>query len=598
MTSPRTQTLGPARIALRIAAVAAFACLVLEFGFPIDRNVLRWMHAAELAVVVAYVAYAGISWWRARDRGHKLRERWIEVVLIALVGIDVVLALAFERNELITSTWFLGIQLYFVVRVLFGLWTAQSWLVRLRLRPAALLFCSFVGLALLGAVALRFPLSRAEGAAEWNFTDALFTAASAVSVTGLGVRDVGTELSFRGQIVLLTLIQIGGLGLVTLACGAGLVQRGLTSVREVHFVTQALGITAPGRLRRFLAFTFISTLLCELAGAVWLWFQVRHTDLGAHDPIWWSVFHSVSAFCNAGFSLSSQGFVPYAGQAGVLLPIAALIVVGGLGFGVWIELFDQRPLSFDTWRWIRWRLSEAWWWPFPNVVFDTPVKAPISLNSRLVLASTALLLVGGTLVVSLAESGRGATGDGAGERWLSAAFHAASARTAGFHAVDLTALAGHTLFFLMILMVIGASPLSTGGGLRTTTFATALLAVRAMVRGRERAEAFGRSIGVSVVHACIAISVLYLIGLTVVTAALLWTQDGLELRGALFESISALSTVGWTLGVTPTLDPTGRWILSAAMIAGRIGPLAVLWSLVSRTHPLRYRYPEEPVVIG
>lgn len=594
MTGTRSQGISPVRTALRIATAAAVACLLLEFGFPVEESTLRWMRAGELAVVGAHGVHAGAALLRAPDRWRFLRERWIEGVLVVLIGVDIMLALAFERSELITSSWFLGIQLYLVARVLLGLWHAHAWFARFRVRPAVLLFGGYACLALIGALALLMPLVRAPGAEPWSFSDALFTSASAVSVTGLSVRDVGADLSFRGQIVLLTLIQIGGLGLVTLVCGAGLVQRGLTSVREIHYVTQALGISAPGRLRRFLAFTFVLTFASELCGAAWLWTRVGDFDLGAHDPVWWSVFHAVSAFCNAGFGLSPQSLASFADRPDVLLPVATLIVVGGLGYGVWIELFDQRPLSFETWRWIRWRLSEAWWWPFRHSVFETPVRPPISLNSRLVLASTGVLLVAGTVLLFLAERGR----DGVGGSWLSALFHSASARTAGFQSMDLAELAGHTLFFLMILMVIGASPLSTGGGVRTTTLAIALLAVRAMARGRDRAEAFGRSLAGSVVHACISITVMYLIGLTVVTAALLWTQSGLDLEKALFESISALSTVGWTLGVTPELDTTGRLILCAAMIAGRIGPLAVLWTFVARAEPLRYRYPEEPVVIG
>jgi trk system potassium uptake protein TrkH len=238
------------------------------------------------------------------------------------------------------------------------------------------------------------------------------------------------------------------------------------------------------------------------------------------------------------------------------------------------------------------------WWPFRHRVFETPVRRQLSLNSRIVLATTLLLVVIGTAAFQATEARHALADRASSLRWLTSLFHSVSARTAGFNSVDVGSLQAPTLLFLTVLMVVGASPLSTGGGVRTTTVAIAALAVRAMTRNREHVEAFGRSIALSVVNACIAITVMYGVALLSVTSALLATQSGCSLEDALFESASALSTVGLSTGLTTELDTTGRWILCGAMIAGRIGPLAVLWSFFTRPAPLRYRYPQEAVIVG
>lgn len=598
MSTRRANFLFALRQLLRLATFVALAGLVVELGFPVDVTVRHWIRAGQMAAIGLFAIHRGLAIAWCTDRRVHLRAHWIEVALLVLILLDLALALFFERSAAVTSTWFVGVQLYLVAQLVLGLAHFQEWLTRQSVRPGLLLVGGFIVLALAGAGLLSLPLARAPGAREWSFSDAFFTSTSAVCVTGLAVRDVGSELSLRGQAILLALIQLGGLGLVTLACSAGVLERGRLGVRELNVVAETLGISSPGRLRRFLAFVLTFTLVTEAVGALLLWFGTRSVDLGGHDRLWWCTFHAVSAFCNAGFGLSPSSLVPWADQPFILFSIAGLIVCGGLGFGVHMDMLAQRPLSFETLRWLRWKLSESVWWPFRHRVFDTPVRPRLSLNSRLVLAMTALLLAAGTLLFFGAEARHSLAATSASERWLSSFFQSVTARTAGFNSVDIGALQAPALLLLILLMLVGASPLSTGGGIRTTTVAIALLAVRAMTRGREHVEAFGRTIALPVVHACIAIAVMYAAALIVVTAALLATQPGVLLTDALFESVSALSTVGLSTGLTSKLDETGRWILCAAMIGGRVGPLAVLWTFVVRPRPVSYRYPDEPVVIA
>jgi Trk-type K+ transport system membrane component len=290
--------------------------------------------------------------------------------------------------------------------------------------------------------------------------------------------------------------------------------------------------------------------------------------------------------------------VPFANDAAVLGIIGSLIVIGGLGFAVHMDLLGLRPVSLATLRWLRWRLSESVSWPWRHAVFQGACPPRLALSSRLVLTTTGILFVAGAIMFIASESGGVLRSSGIGQKWLTSAFASITARTAGFQTVEATSFAGPTLLATMLLMVVGASPLSTGGGVKTSTLAVAALTLRAMTRDRDQVEAFGRSIPSQVVNACVAITALYALAAMLVTTALLATQIDLPFESAVFESVSALSTVGLSLDVTTQLDTTGRWIVAAAMIAGRIGPLACLWSFISRGRALRYRYPDENVIIS
>lgn len=586
------------RALLRIGTLFAVAGLVADFGVPLEPHVRGAIRNGQLALVGLFALHTGLGLLWARDRRAFLRARWFDVALLVLIVADVILGATLEERGPLAGLWFFGVQAYLVLRLVLSVAHLQEWLSRRALRPALWLLATFTGIALAGSGLLLLPLARAEGAAPWTFTDAFFTAASAVCVTGLSVRDVGTELSFRGQALLLGLIQIGGFGLVALACASGFLERGRISLRESRLLGEAIGFKSPGGLRRFLAFAIGFTVIVEGLGAIALWFAVEGHDLNGHDRAWWSVFHAVSAFCNAGFTLSTTSLAPFARDTAVLAVIAILIVAGGLGFAVHMDLLALRPLSLGTLRWARWRLSESVHWPWRHAVFQGACPPRLALSSRLVLVTTAVLLVAGTLAIVLGEQGGSLRSEGVAAQWLTSGFLSVSTRTAGFQTVDLTTLAGPTLLATLVLMVVGASPLSTGGGVKTSTLAVAALTLRSMTSNRDTVEAFGRSIPRQVVNACMAITVLYGIAATVVTAALLATQPLLTFDAAVFESVSALSTVGLSLNATPRLDETGRWIVALAMIAGRIGPLACLWSFVTRGPGLRYRYPDENVVVS
>jgi trk system potassium uptake protein TrkH len=376
------------------------------------------------------------------------------------------------------------------------------------------------------------------------------------------------------------------------------VERGRLSLKDSRVLCEAVGFTNPVHLRRFLGFALAFTLVVEAGGALALWLALEDRGLAADQRAWWSVFHAISAFCNAGFALSPTSLAPFAGGAFVLGVVAALVVLGGLGFAVHMDLLALRPVSLATLRWVRWRLSESVHWPWRHAVFQGRTPPRLSLSSKLVVSTTVLLLIAGTLALLLGERRGAFTHQSVGDQWLSTAFASVSARTAGFQTCDLALLSGPTVLVTILLMAVGASPLSTGGGIKTSTLAVGALTLRAMTRDRADAEAFGRTIPRQVVNACVAITALYAVAVVVVVAALLATQEWLAFEEAVFEAVSALSTVGLSLNVTPRLDETGRWIVAFAKILGRVGPLACLWTFVLHSRSLRYRYPDENVVVS
>ncbi|MBL8863337.1 MAG: hypothetical protein JNK02_15185 [Planctomycetes bacterium] len=594
----RTAWLAFFRAAIGVLTVFAVAGLVVEFGVPLEPWARGLIRGGQLVLVGLFALHAALALAWARDRRAHLRRSWLEVALLVLILVDIGIGLALTRRGPLAGAWFVGVQVYLLARLVLSVAHVQEALSRRALRPALWLFSLYVGAAFAGACLLLLPLARAADTTPFSFTDAFFTAASAVSVTGLSVRDVGSELSFRGQVLLLALIQLGGLGLVILACAAGFAERGRLSLKESRLLAEAVGLTDPGRLRRFLGFAIVFTLAVEAVGAAALWLAVDGRDLEGHDRAWWSVFHAVSAFCNAGFMLSPASLAAFSGDVAVLATFGVLIVLGGLGFAVHMDLLALRPLSVATLRWLRWRLSESAFWPWRHAVFQGAAPPRLSLSTKLVLATSAVLIAIGTLAFLLAERRGVLAGASAGEQWLCALFASVSARTAGFQTVDLAPLTGPAILATILLMAVGASPLSTGGGVKTSTLAVAALTLRAMTRDRTEVEAFGRSIPRQVVNACVAITALYGLAVLAVTTALLATQDALAFEEAVFESVSALSTVGLSLDATARLDDAGRWIVAGAMLIGRIGPLACLWTFVSRGRALRYRYPEENVIVS
>lgn len=442
------------------------------------------------------------------------------------------------------------------------------------LSPAQGLALSFASLIAGGTGLLSLPAASATGR-PLPFVDALFTATSAVCVTGLIVVDTPTAFSGLGQVVLLVLIQAGGLGYMTLSTAIVVALGRRLSIRERLALKEALNLDTMEGLVRFALTVLRVTAAFELAGALIL--AVRWArDLGVAKAAYVGLFHAVSAFNNAGFSLFSTNLMAYRGDPVVTLTIAALVISGGLGFLVVSELGRFR----------RWAL--------------------LSVHTRLVLVVTASLLAAGTLAVFVLERGNPATLGplGPGEAWLAAFFQAVTPRTAGFNTLDTANLTPVTLFLLLVLMFIGASPGGTGGGIKTSTFGVTVAALWATVRGETDTTMFGRRVAPEVVARAFFVSFIAFLALNTV-ALLLLVVEQRALLPTLFETTSAFGTVGLSMSppgsvvsLSAGFTPVGKLLVTAMMFIGRVGPLTLAVAVVGRRAVARLRYPEARVLIG
>ena len=435
--------------------------------------------------------------------------------------------------------------------------------------PAQVLVTAFLLADLVGTVLLMLPVARAgEGGAP--FVTALFTATSAVCVTGLTAVDTATYWTHTGQAVILGLIQVGGFGIMTMASLIALFlsrRMGLRTRLTAAAETRSLG---PGDVRRVLKGVFVVTAVVEGTVAVLLTLRFRDTYGDSWgSAVWHGVFHAVSAFNNAGFALFSDNLMGFLTDGLILIPISIAIVIGGLGFPVLVELMrNRRP---RTW----------------------------SLHTRLTLAMTGVLLVGGTAFITLTEwTNQGTLGALAPlERLLGGWFHAVQPRTAGFNAWDYGAVTDETLLATMMLMFVGGGSAGTAGGLKVTTFIVLFFVIVAEVRGDEDVIAFDRRIDHRVVRQATTVALLGVAAVMGGTMVLTELTD-LPFRDVLFETTSAFATVGLSTGITPEMGAPGQLVLVALMFLGRLGPITLVSALALRERNRRYRYPEGAPLIG
>lgn len=431
--------------------------------------------------------------------------------------------------------------------------------------PARTLVLTFLAVIAAGTVLLVLPFSAARS--PIGLLDALFTSTSATCVTGLVVLDTPTDLGAFGQAVILGLIQVGGLGIMIFSVAGMAITGRRLSLRQESAAVELVGTRDRSRVteaaRNVLAVTFFT----EAVGALLLTvgFLFAGDRLGA--ALWRAVFTAVSAFCNAGFALQSESLIPYQEHVGVVLVVALLVVLGGLGPAV----VRAAP------RWIQ--------------------GGAAPLDARLVLWTTLLLLFPSALLLLAIEWGNTLSRLGPGARLANALFLAVTPRTAGFNSVDTAALRPTTLWLTMVLMFVGGSPASTAGGIKTTTVALMLLMIHAAMAGRTHLRAFGFRVSQPSVYRAAAIAALALLTVVGVVAVLQLTQE-MPLDMAAFESISALGTVGLSIGGTARLDAVGKLVVAATMFIGRVGPLTVFMFLSARTASDRFELPEEEVAVG
>jgi len=568
-----------------VGIVLGFASLAMEYGFKTPPLNLGVLHALE-GLAVGLLWSSQICQWVGSGRSAGLgRILWINATLVAALIAGWFIAprfLADEDTAAAVVYWAVfGLYLFLLLLVRVGHFTVSA--AAAGRAPARVLVATFAMLILTGAACLMLPAAHRD--AGLTFTDAVFTATSAACVTGLVVEDTGGDFTRLGQTIIMLLIQTGGLGIMIFGSLFALLLSSRLSLRESMAMQDLMQEQSSARIARVAAFVCVFTFALEALGVVAL-YGVWQTSPERGGQFYNSLFHSISAFCNAGFSLQQDNLEGYRGSVRVYLVIAPLIVLGGLGFCVLENLF-----AVGTDRLGRLLVGRRWG--------CVPVR--LTLHSKIVLVTTGSLLVAGAGALLVLDWTRP---EGVGAcSWggvLDAWFWSVTARTAGFNTVPSTEPSAASKLVLILLMSVGGSPGSTAGGVKTVTLAVLMLLVYATVRRRQQVDAFGRQIPGLVVRRAATLLLIYgglLWGLTVLLS-ITEQSTGHDLLSIAFEVASALGTVGLSLGLTEHLTTAGKWVIIAAMLVGRLGPLSLLTALTFNTRPVRYEYPREALVVG
>jgi trk system potassium uptake protein TrkH len=443
------------------------------------------------------------------------------------------------------------------------------------LSPTRIFVLSFAAVILTGGILLRFPFSATQG--HLRFVDALFTSTSAVCVTGLVVIDVGKDLSILGQVITIFLFQIGGLGIITFSTvffvlmGRGISFKGREIVQSTFLHTPRRDFIVIAK--SVLWFTFIT----ESIGTLFLFIRFS-MDFPTGTALYHALYNAISAFNNCGYSLFSDSLMGYQGDLIVNLTIMGLIVHGGIGFVVQYEILAKLK----------------------------GVQKKFSVHTKIVIISTAVLIVSGALLFYLFERNHIIRDVPIGTKILTCLFQSITPRTCGFNTVDIGLLTNATLLLLIVLMFIGASPGSTGGGIKTTSFALLLLMIWNRMKGNEEVNIFNRTIPREIISRTISIIFASVFSIAIITSVLLITGGGnlppTESRyffvEYLFDTVSAFGTVGLSMGITPKLNDIQKYALIIMMFAGRVGPLTLAFSLSRSTERRGLTYAEEGVMVG
>lgn len=440
-----------------------------------------------------------------------------------------------------------------------------------RFTPTQILAMGFAGIILTGTLLLMLPISTASGQGA-DFITALFTATSAVCVTGLVVVDTGTYWSYFGQVVIMLLIQSGGLGVMTMATMMSILLGRRIGLRERLVMQEALNEFSLQGLVKLTKRILIATFLIEMTGTALL--STRFIPIyGIGKGLFFSLFHAVSAFNNAGFDVIGgfRNLMPFVGDVVINFTIMGLIVIGGIGFAVIMDIY-----------------------------YNWHVKR-LSLHTKLVLSTTAALIVAGFLFFFFVEYHNPKTLGPLSlpVKAMAALFQSITPRTAGFNTISQGDLTDASKFITVLLMYIGASPASTGGGIKTVTFSVILLSVLSVIKGHDNVNAFGKRLSWTLVMRSFSIAFLAL-SLVITVTIILSLVEPQRFINVLFEVTSAFGTVGLSTGITPTLSTVSKLALIITMFFGRVGPLTIATALLQRQHAKKdtYKYPEEKIMVG
>ena len=559
--------------------------IVFDFGYDFEDN---YNSPHIVGLIILSIGLLGFNAFKYYNYTFKSNKKVVLINMFLLTFLFVICAIIWFLNRNFPAYYILqrikpvlegGLIFYFLLRLM----VFVRHIYDIYFNPAIVFVGSFMILVLIGAFLLVLPSATTSGI---TFTNALFTATSAVCVTGLTVVDTATDFTIVGQSIIIVLIQLGGIGILTFTSFFAFFFRGSSSFKEGLNTRDFIANEGLKDVFRAALNVVILTLGVELVGAVFIYTSIIDNPM-IENEIYFSIFHSISAFCNAGFSTIPGGILNESVRYNYYLQwvIMFMIILGGLGHNI----------VFNFFQYIRTYVMEL----FSKKIIHKKVRI-ITLNTRIVIYTTLILLIGGSLFLFISEYNHTLLEhQSLFGKITSASFNAVSPRTAGFSAVNYADMGVPSLLFIIFLMWIGGSPASTAGGIKTSTFALATLNIVAVARGKSRIQLFGRRISADSTSRAFAILSISLITIGIsILCVLIFEPEGTPLLTVAFECFSAYSTVGSSINFTPTLAEPSKYVIIMTMFIGRIGMLNLMVGLLRKLNHQFYEYPRENILIN
>ncbi|WBL26445.1 TrkH family potassium uptake protein [Zunongwangia sp. HGR-M22] len=567
----------------------AVVAVIFDLGFSHDKFIQVEIRTFYFIALLLGIPSIAIRYFISNEIFDK-KVKVFDTVIFSLFSLLALAQVNFIRENIIFFEFFNKMGWIYLVLIVYFVRELSRFELKINrkdINPAQLFILSFLILIILGTLCLMLPKATHDGI---SFLDALFTSTSAVCVTGLIVVDTGSYFTLFGQTILLILIQLGGLGIMTFASYFSYFFRGSTSYENQLMMKNVTDSETIGEVFSALKKILFITFIFEFIGAVFIYFSLDpklFDTIG--DRIFFSIFHTISGFCNAGFStLEYSLYQPeYRLNFPLHIILAVLFILGGLGFPIVLNIYKFGKY-FVKKNFLRLQRP------------DQPVNMPwvLNLNSRIVLVTTAVLLVGGMVFFMFFEYNNTLKDYNFFGKLAASFFGSSTPRTAGFNSVDMGALNFSTIMVIMFLMWVGASPGSTGGGIKTSTIAIATLNFLSLAKGKDRVEVYNREIANNSLRRAFAIMSLSMLFVGFAILLISYFDPEMHLLDVAFECISAYSTVGLSLGITGSFSSASKIVLVATMFAGRVSMLTIMAAFLSDVKHLNYKYPTEEVLIN
>lgn len=590
----RDTILSSSEIFLLIASITSIFTIIYRLGFGGTAEDVMLLHRINFFILLTFLV--GLTGRYIINYKDIILERllYVDLTLYVLI-IGTLISGYLFREEVMHNLPFLSFFTApaFVNLLLFTVSTTclsrQLFeVIKLNIRPSRLFISSFLFVILVGAGLLMLPQSTHTNI---SMIDALFMATTSVCVTGLTTVDVASTFTLHGQIILLFLIQIGGIGVMTFTSFFALSFMGKTQISHQIMLKDMLNEDNLNGLFQTIVYIILTTLLIEGIGAYLIWREIRGAlPGGTGNEIFYAIFHSISAFCNAGIStLSGNLYDPLVRHNyGLHFWIAILIILGGLGF----------PIVFNYMKLLRHAVVNAIKIALGIQKRYKHMPFIINVHTRIVMNTTIILLVVGTILYYITEQHNTLEGMDTKQKLITSFFGSVTPRTAGFNTVDMGLLSNGALILTCILMIIGASPMSTGGGIKTSTFAIAFLTSLNFAKNKEKLELYRREMMHSTIRRAFVIIMFYMIWICIASFLLSISEKDKPIFALVFEVISALGTVGLSLNLTPTLSEFSKVLIILTMFIGRIGVFMFISSFLKETTPSKYNYPKDSLLLG